>query len=261
MAVPIFVVDAFAEHPFGGNPAAVCVLRWQEDPVWMQRVAAEMRHSETAFLLPSATGYSLRWFTPEVEVDLCGHATLSAAHVLWNHLDVPLDHEIVFETRSGRLVAWRDGVRIVLDFPAAGPRPVTKPAVATLFPGCLYCGQNDTDLLIEIETEEAVRTWHPEFEAIVALAPRGVILTARSDDARFDFVSRFFAPNAGVPEDPVTGSAHCCLGPYWSLKLGKRAVTGFQASSRGGAVEVEMADDRVRLKGQAVTVLEGTLLV
>lgn len=227
----------------------------------MQAVAQEMNLSETAFLLKEGDGFRLRWFTPKVEVDLCGHATLASAHVLWTEGHVLTDNPIIFHTKSGLLTATRQGALIELDFP-------TKPAVACSAPSGLlkalavtakYVGRNQFDYLVEVDTEEAVRHLDPDIVKLSEIDARGIIVTARSVASQFDFVSRFFAPRAGVYEDSVTGSAHCCLGPYWQQQLGKSEFTAFQASPRGGVVHVRIAGDRTFLGGQAVTVLRGEL--
>ena len=263
MSVTIVQVDAFTREPFGGNPAAVCVLPRAADPAWMQRVAREMNLSETAFLVGRESGeYDLRWFTPAVEVDLCGHATLASAHVLWEDGHLPPIDPAVFHTRSGRLSAVRRGDWIEMDFPAepAEPSPAPQGLAEALGAEPVHFGRNRFDCLVEVDSEATVRRLAPDIRGLAALPVRGVIVTARSDTEEFDFVSRFFAPRAGVDEDPVTGSAHCCLGPYWRRRLGCDAFTAWQASARGGVVKVTVAGDRALLSGQAVTVLRGDLL-
>ncbi|HEY7681639.1 MAG TPA: PhzF family phenazine biosynthesis protein [Gemmatimonadales bacterium] len=263
MTYPITVVDAFTDRPFAGNPAAVCVLASPMPDEWMQQVAMEMNLAETAFLHRVADGFALRWFTPTVEVDLCGHATVASAHVLWQ--DAYLDRNQVarFETRSGPLSARRDGDRIVLDFPAKEAKPGSVPP--ELLPAlgitkAKWVGKNQFDYLVEIATETEVRQLDPDHGKLARLAVRGAIVTSRADQGRpYDFVSRFFAPGSGIPEDPVTGSAHCALGPYWRAILGRDALIGYQASPRGGTVHVECRGDRVLLGGQAVTILRGML--
>jgi PhzF family phenazine biosynthesis protein len=265
MEIPLFVVDAFTDRPFAGNPAAVCVLPHERDEAWMADVAREMNLSETAFLRREGDVWSLRWFTPTVEVALCGHATLASAHALWQTGLAPR-LPIAFSTRSGRLGATPSGDRIELDFPAepavASPPPAgLLEALGVAAP--LYTGRNRMDSLVEVESESALRALTPDSSAVSAATrpDRGVIVTARSDSRDFDFVSRYFAPAAGIDEDPVTGSAHCCLGPYWAGKLGRRELTGFQASPRGGTVGVRISGDgRVALIGRAVTVTRGELL-
>jgi len=262
MPITILQVDAFTDRPFTGNPAAVCFLTENRDDRWMQQVAREMNLSETAFLLRLRDGWGLRWFTPTTEVDLCGHATLASAHALWEMRHLSGDEVARFHTKSGLLTARRAGETIEMDFPA-------EPAESCSFPTDLaralgismsWVGMNRFDYLVEIESEKALRALNPDLAALAELEERGVIVTARSSDVRFDFVSRFFAPRLGVDEDPVTGSAHCALGPYWGEKLGKEELTGYQASQRGGVVRVGLAGERVRLGGKAVTVLRGQLL-
>jgi predicted PhzF superfamily epimerase YddE/YHI9 len=258
----IAVVDAFADRPFAGNPAGVCLMREPADPEWMQLVARELNLSETAFLSPEGDAFRLRWFTPTVEVDLCGHATLATAHLLWELGRLAPTDEPLFHTRSGLLSACRADGRILLDFPALPDQPCEPPAglVKALGAPARYTGKNAFDYLAELESEAAVRELRPNLARLAALSARGVIVTARSDDPAFDFVSRFFAPGAGIPEDPVTGSAHCCLGPYWTDRLGKTELTGHQVSARGGTVQVQVRGDRVRLGGHAITVWRGELL-
>lgn len=255
-------VDSFASEPFRGNPAAVVLLTRPANVDWMQSVAREMNLSETAFLVPRSDGYDLRWFTPTLEVDLCGHATLASAHVLWEEGDLDSDSEARFHTRSGWLSATREADWIRMDFPAEPASPAAPPTelLAGLCAEPAWCGRNRMDWLVEFESPDTVRDLAPDYAALRILGNRGVMVTAASDDPSYDFISRFFAPAFGVDEDPVTGSAHCCLGPYWSERLGKRRVVGFQASQRGGVVRVEPRDDRVLLSGQAVTVFRAELL-
>jgi PhzF family phenazine biosynthesis protein len=263
MAIRIVQVDAFTNRPFAGNPAAVCVLREAPAEQWMRDVAREMNLSETAFLVPRDDGYSLRWFTPAVEVDLCGHATVASAHVLWQDGHLPEGRQARFHTRSGLLTADRRGDWIELDFPAKIAVPAEAPA--ELLPalgvgGAKFVGKNAFDYLVEADTEEAVRALSPDHSKLRHVPVRGVIVTARSSSPEFDFVSRFFAPGSGIDEDPVTGSAHTALGPYWAGILGKNEFTAFQASARGGVVKVQVKGDRVLLGGQAVTVMTGELV-
>jgi PhzF family phenazine biosynthesis protein len=251
-------IDAFTSQAFRGNPAAVCLLDRERDAQWMQDVAAEMNLSETAFLLRRDDGdYGLRWFTPAVEVDLCGHATLASAHAL--HEEHGLT-SVRFHTKSGVLTAERTGNSIELDFPATREQRVDAPEGLLESLGVtnpVYVGRNKFDYLVEVASEDVVRALTPDHAQLRRIPVRGVIVTSRSNE--FDFVSRFFAPGSGIDEDPVTGSAHCCLTPYWSAKLGKDAMTAFQASPRGGVVRVRLAGDRVKLAGEAVTVLRGDL--
>jgi len=228
----------------------------------MRSVAREMNLSETAFLTPHDGGYQLRWFTPAVEVDLCGHATLASAHILWEEAHLAAGEQARFHTRSGLLLAARQGDWIEMDFPAKPEQPVDAPAglAAALGLEPVYVGRNQFDYLLEVASPDALRALQPDFGALRKLPVRGIIVTARSDTPEFDFLSRFFAPGAGIDEDPVTGSAHCCLGPYWSRRLAKAELRAYQASARGGVVRVRCAADRVHLGGQAVTVLRGELL-
>jgi PhzF family phenazine biosynthesis protein len=262
MGQPIVQVDAFTDTPFAGNPAAVCILPELRDEHWMQNVAREMNLSETAFLLQQSDGFNLRWFTPAVEVDLCGHATLASAHVLWESGHLKLHEQARFHTRSGLLTAERKGVWIELNFPATPDEPADAPSglLEALGVTATYIGKNRFDYLIEVESEDTVRNISPNFSLLATIPARGVIVTSRSPSPNYDFVSRFFAPQVGVNEDPVTGSAHCTLAPYWSKKLGKDEMVGYQASARGGVVRVRVSGDRVYLGGQAVTVLRGELV-
>jgi PhzF family phenazine biosynthesis protein len=260
--LPIYQVDAFTDRPFAGNPAAICLLDDERDASWMQSVADEMNLSETAFVRPLDDGYSLRWFTPTIEVPLCGHATLASAHVLFSTGSVPPTATIRFHTQSGVLTAKRSGELIELDFPATPPQETTPtPSLLTALglESASYVGKTSLDTYLVVTEPATLRQISPDFRALATLA-RGVIITAASDDNRFDFLSRFFAPAAGIDEDPVTGSAHCALAPYWSERLSKEKLTGYQASKRGGTVYVQLKGDRVLLAGHAVTVLEGKLV-
>src|SRR5580704_5336513 len=264
MAIRMVQVDAFTNKAFGGNPAAVCVLPQPVPDEWMRNVAREMNLSETAFLTPHNGGYRLRWFTPAVEVDLCGHATVASAHVLWQDGHLKSGQQAQFHTRSGVLLADQRGDWIELDFPA---KIVTEaPAPAELLPSlgvaqAAFVGKNAFDYLVEVDSEETVRALSPDHSTLRKIPVRGVIVTAPSSGGEFDFVSRFFAPGSGIDEDPVTGSAHVALGPYWSQRLGKNEFVAFQASARGGVVRVTLKGDRVMLGGQAVTVMTADLLV
>lgn len=265
MPVRIIQVDAFTNRRFGGNPAAVCVLPAMAPEQWMRDVAREMNLSETAFLAPEDGGYHLRWFTPAVEVDLCGHATVASAHVLWEDGHLPPDKSARFHTRSGLLSATKRSDWIELDFPATCPEAAPPPAglLEALSPGnplaARFVGRSKFDYLVEIASEELLRALDPDHSALRKLPVRGIIVTARSESPDFDFVSRFFAPGSGVDEDPVTGSAHCALGPHWARQLSKSQLVAYQASARGGVVRVSVQGDRVILGGQAVTVLRGEL--
>lgn len=261
--LPYFIVDAFTDLPFAGNPAAVVPLNsWPEDS-WLQNVAMEMNLSETAYFVPNSQGFDLRWFTPKVEVDLCGHATLASAKAMAEMGQLTDGSEVTFSTRSGVLPAMRKGDQFQLDFPI-------KPAEKTEPPSGLiesfnirpvHVGRNQFDYLLEVESEAVVRSLTPDFKRLAAVKCRGVIVTARSDSPQFDFVSRFFAPAAGVDEDPVTGSAHCCLADFWGKRLGRIEMVGYQASPRGGTVHVTIQGNRVLLSGEAVIVAQGELLV
>ncbi len=264
MPLRITQVDAFTNRPFAGNPAAVCILPDAAEPAWMQDVAREMNLAETAFLVLRRDGYDLRWFTPAVEVDLCGHATLASAHVLWEDGHLTPTSQARFYTKSGLLTADRRDAWIELDFPAtpASPAPPPQGLIEALGIKPRFVGRSRFDYLVEVDSESTVRGLDPDLGALGRVAARGVIVTSRANgDPQYDFVSRFFAPQSGVPEDPVTGSAHCALAPYWCDKLGKQSLTGYQASARGGIVRVrlEAEGQRVRLAGQAVTVLRGEL--
>lgn len=267
MSWPLYQVDAFTDEPFAGNPAAVCLLAADADPAWMQRVAAEMNLSETAFLHPSAEAgrYGLRWFTPTVEVELCGHATLASAHVLFSEGLAEAGRPVRFDSASGPLTARPGaGGAIWLDFPATPAAPADPPGglLEALGVGPVrWVGLGRLDYLVELEDEAAVRDLAPDVGRLGWLGSRGVIVTAAaSGTGAYDFVSRFFAPGAGIDEDPVTGSAHCALGPFWAGRLGRDELTGFQASARGGLVQVRPEGDRVLLGGRAVTVLRGQLV-
>ena len=261
MPIRVVQVDAFTKTPFAGNPAAVCILPAAAPEQWMRDVAREMNLSETAFLAPQDDGFSLRWFTPAVEVDLCGHATVAGAHVLWEDGHLPPGKQARFHTRSGLLLANQRGDWIELDFPATTAEPAEPPPhlLEAIGVEAKFVGRNRFDYLVEVDSEKTLRALAPDFTALQKVKVRGVIVTARSERPEFDFVSRFFAPGSGIDEDPVTGSAHCTLGPYWSKRLGKNEFTAYQASARGGVVRVRLNGDRAILAGQAVTVLRGEL--
>jgi predicted PhzF superfamily epimerase YddE/YHI9 len=262
MRQPIVQVDAFTATPFAGNPAAVCLLAAPRPDDWMQAVAREMNLSATAFLVPEAEGYRLRWFTPAVELDLCGHATLASGHLLWEEGHLSPGELARFHTRSGTLTAERAGDWIRLDFPVLPPAAAGAPAglAQALGASPRWVGRSRFDYLVELESAAAVRSLRPDFGSLRTVEARGVIVTAAADVREFDFVSRFFAPGAGIDEDPVTGSAHCALTPFWSARLGRREMVAHQASARGGVLRVAVAGERVHLAGQAVTVLRGELL-
>jgi PhzF family phenazine biosynthesis protein len=261
MSIPIYQVDAFTDKPFAGNPAAVCILSAPADEKWMQDVAREMNLSETAFICREDNGFRLRWFTPAVEVDLCGHATLATAHILWETGRLEPVAQARFFTKSGLLKAARSRSLIELDFPAkpeesADPLPGMAEALGTSF---RYVCKNKFDYLVEVDSEDIVRNLKPDFSKLLQIQARGVIVTSKAIKEPFDFVSRFFAPRVGVNEDPVTGSAHCFLGPYWAKRLGKKSFLAYQASQRGGEIRVRLEGDRVFLGGQAVTIFRGEL--
>jgi PhzF family phenazine biosynthesis protein len=262
MDQPIIQVDAFTDHAFGGNPAAVCVLPARRDAAWMQAVAREMNLSETAFVHGKGDYFDIRWFTPTMEVDLCGHATLAAAHVLWETGELTPDRQVTFLSHSGMLRARKEADWIYLDFPAtpASEAPPPPALMKALGVTPLYTGKNAFDYLIEVETEADVRGLRPDFGLLASVPARGVMVTAPSARPQYDFVSRCFAPAAGINEDPVTGSAHCTLGPYWQQKFGKDDLLAYQASARGGVVRVLPQGERVLLGGQAITVLRGVLV-
>ena len=262
MTQHIHQVDAFTKTPFAGNPAAVCVLPEPATERWMQDVAREMNLSETAFLVWREDGYSLRWFTPLVEVDLCGHATLASAHVLWETGEASPEETLKFHTKSGLLSASRDGDWIELDFPATPVSPCDPPPalIDALGVSPVFVGKSIFDYLVEVPTEAEVRSLAPDMGTLARVDTRGVMVTSRSDSVKCDFVSRFFAPATGVDEDPVTGSAHCALGPYWQSRLGQAEFAAHQVSARGGELRVRVNGDRVRIAGQAVTVLRATLV-
>jgi len=255
-------VDAFTNRPFAGNPAAICWLEEEADLKWMQSVASEMNLSETAFVRRLPAGLELRWFTPTVEVDLCGHATLATAHALWSSDLVPQGMPLHFHTRSGVLTCTQNGDFIELDFPATPATAVTIPPELSEALGAepMWLGKSCFDYLAVFDSEDAVRSLKPDFRKMEKIPVRGVIVTAPADDPGFDFVSRFFAPALAVDEDPVCGSAHCCLTPYWAERLNKTDLTAHQVSARGGVLRLRLNGDRVILGGQAVTVWRGELL-
>lgn len=261
MGQRITQVNAFTDTPFTGNPAAVCLLPDPADEHWMQVVAREMNLSETAFLSRRGDGYQLRWFTPVVEVELCGHATLASAHVLWEDGHLASRNIARFQTKGGPLTAERQGTWIEMNFPAEPEQPAAAPPdlADALGVAPRYVGRNRWDYLVEVDSEEAVRALRPDFSKLAAVPMRGVMVTSRADSREYDFVSRFFGPAAGINEDPVTGSAHCCLGPYWKSRLNKNHLIARQISARGGVVRIEVRDSRVLLSGQAVTVWRGEL--
>lgn len=264
MPTSIYTVDAFTSQAFEGNPAGVCILHGPAEEGWMQSVAAEMNLSETAFVYPTAEGFSLRWFTPTQEVDLCGHATLATAHILWEGGMLKEDEAAVFHTKSGVLTASHAGEWIEMDFPAYQLAPIDPPEGLAEALGVELLGASADPkcqmVIVEVDSEEMLRDLNPDIQALAEIPISDACVTARSQCEAYDFVSRFFAPRLGVDEDPVTGSAHCALGPFWAGRLGKDALVGYQASRRGGIVKVRVAGDRVVLGGQGVTVIRGLIL-
>jgi PhzF family phenazine biosynthesis protein len=263
MGLNVYQVDAFTDKPFFGNPAGVCVLSESVSDDWMQNVAKEMNLSETAFLKKQDDGYRLRWFTPTVEVDLCGHATLASAHILWEQNYLSRNEAAIFHTRSGVLTAKQtDDGWIELNFPVEQESEATSPKglLESLGVQPKYIGKNRFDYIIEVSSEKEVSDLKPDFTALGMISCRGVIVTSLSESKDYDFVSRFFAPGVGVNEDPVTGSAHCCLGPYWKKRLGKDNFKAHQVSERGGILKVNVNNDRVQIAGKAITVMKAELL-
>jgi PhzF family phenazine biosynthesis protein len=259
MGFKVFHVDAFSSHPFGGNPAGVCLLTEPRSYVWMQRVAEELNLPETTFLRKENEGYNLRWFTPSVEVEISGHGTLASAHVLWEHGLLEPNEQAHFTTMSGWLHATQNNGWIELDFPAEPVEDAVAPSemVRALDAPVTYVGLNRLDYLVELDSETAVRTMKPDVDVLKHLPVRAIIVTAKSSSPEYDYVTRFFAPGIGVNEDPVTGSSHCSLGPYWSKKLGKTELLAYQASRREGVVRIRMEKERVFLGGRATTIFSG----
>ncbi|WP_028553137.1 PhzF family phenazine biosynthesis protein [Paenibacillus sp. UNC451MF] len=263
--ISIYTVDAFTSTPFTGNPAAVCILQeFPSDDAWLKKIAAEMNLSETAFLCPmeGVGNYQLRWFTPESEVDLCGHATLASAKVLWESGVAYRIEQLRFHTKSGLLTAKRVDGGIELNFPAERVAPAAIPPFLEeaigFKPEAVY--SNRMDMLIEAENEQTLRDLKPDFHLLKDLPARGLIVTCRSDNPNYDFVSRCFYPALGINEDPVTGSAHCALAPYWQEKLDKKQLTAMQLSARTGELKLRVTENRVLMQGQAVIVVKGLLL-
>ncbi|VAX24156.1 Phenazine biosynthesis protein PhzF like [hydrothermal vent metagenome] len=262
--VKIFGVDAFTSKPFSGNPAAVCLLTESVTDDWMQSVAMEMNLSETAFVEKVNDGeYNLRWFTPKVEVDLCGHATLASAHILWETGECRADR-IIFNTKSGQLTAVRSDGHIELDFPQVQPEPASAPTGLLEGLGVkesVNVMKAGPDFLVELGFENEIKKLKPDFARLGSIDMRTVVVTARGGDTDIDFVSRVFAPSAGIDEDPVTGSTHCALGPYWSGKMDKKEFKARQISKRGGEIGVKLKGGRAILSGKAVTVWAGSLIL
>ncbi|MGB2964407.1 MAG: PhzF family phenazine biosynthesis protein [Anaerolineales bacterium] len=263
MNLKIYQVDAFTDQPFRGNPAAVCILPKPREEDWMASVAREMNLSETAFLHQVGDGFNLRWFTPAVEVSLCGHATLASAHILYETGLIAEAEEARFHSASGLLTAKKVREEIELNFPATPPEEISEPPGLMEALGVIpeFVGKSRFDYLVRVGSEAEVKGATPDFIKLNELGVRGVMLTSLCESGEFDFISRFFAPGAGIDEDPVTGSAHCCLGPYWGEVLGKTELMAFQASARGGVVRVRVGPERVYLGGKAVTVMVGELMV
>lgn len=263
MAVAIYQVDAFTKDAFTGNPAGVCLLKTAVTDEWMQKIAMEMNVSETAFLMKEKDGFRLRWFTPEKEVSLCGHATLASAHILWEE-EVLSETEVAkFYTESGILTAAKFGQFIELNFPKVEVEEVEAPENLQKALGdveLVFVAKSLDDYLVEVESEEVLRNLAPNFELLKTIESRGIMVTSRANSNDIDFVSRFFAPQVGVNEDPVTGSSHCSLGPYWQTRLNKNEFIAYQASKRGGTLHIRVENERIVLSGEAVTVLKGELL-
>ena len=259
----LFQVDSFTLNAFKGNPAGVCLLTHPVEAEWMQNVAAEMNVAETAFILKTQDHFDLRWFAPKSEVELCGHATLASAHILWQEGICHPAEQIQFKTLSGTLIANKVQNKIELDFPTTPVKEISDKSTLerVVAQNILYAGKNRFDFLVQLDGEEKIRNFNPDFEKIKSLGNRGLIITSRADSGNYDFVSRFFAPTIGIDEDPVTGSAHCTLGPFWQDRLQKSEFLGYQASARGGEVNVKVQNDRAILGGQAVTVFRGDIIV
>lgn len=251
----VYHVNSFTDKFFKGNPAGVCILEEATDTQRMQNIAMEMNLSETAFFYKEGNGFNLRWFTPESEVDLCGHATLASAHILWE-TGICKEENIEFYTQSGTLYAKRENKYIVLDFPKEEDSQVDTPREIkdSLNVPIIYTGKNRMDFIVEVENGDIVSSLEPDFAIMKKLDARGIIVTGQSTDSKNDFISRFFAPREGISEDPVTGSAYCCLAPYWERKLGKSTLSAYQASKRGGNVKMTVNNNRVYISGKAITV-------
>lgn len=263
MSHTLFQVDAFTTEPFKGNPAAVCLLTSQKPEHWMQSLASEMNLSETAFLLPEGEGWQLRWFTPTAEVDLCGHATLASAMVLFSIQPVLREKPLRFQTHSGELLARWVADAIELDFPVMAFNRIRVDSQIEDALGFLpvEAVRSGNYFLFEAANESLIRSAQPDMVALKKLPMLEVIITAKSESVEFDFISRFFAPQLGIDEDPVTGSAHCLLAPYWADKLGQTTLKALQASQRGGTLNLQLADDRVRITGKAIIIFEADLLI
>jgi PhzF family phenazine biosynthesis protein len=258
---PLDQIDAFTDRPFAGNPAAVCILTEPQDEEWMQAVAAEMNLSETAFVVPRGDQFGLRWFTPETEVDLCGHATLATAHALWERGVVDRGTTLRFRSRGGELTASRHEHLIELDFPADPVEPcqLSPSILEAIGARPMYVGRGKFDYLIQVDGEAEVIALQPDLNVLAGVETRGFIVTGSTEGSQYDFISRYFAPGFGIPEDPVTGSAHCTLASFWSEKLGQLEFAAYQASRRGGWLHVKLDGERVKLRGQAITVTRGEI--
>ena len=263
MSIKIFQVDAFTSEPFKGNPAAVCILENEVSDEWMSGVAADMNLAETAFITTTEekNKYKLRWFTPKVEVDLCGHATLATAHILYQNNYVHCSEAIFFETKSGILKTLKNENHIQLDFPETPVSDIEIPEGIENAIGAkiIYAGKSIFDYFFLLESEDVLIDLKPNFNELIKFGKRGVIVTA--DSKKYDFISRFFAPQSGINEDPVTGSAHCALYPYWSKKLNKKELVAYQASERGGLLKLSSESSRVLISGEAITIFEGILKI
>jgi len=262
MKAELYQVDSFTAEPFKGNPAGVCLLEQPVPESWMQNLAMEMCLAETAFIYPESDGFRLRWFTPVTEVELCGHATLATAHILFETGRLKPADSARFFTKSGLLTVTKNNNFLEMNFPATPARQCPEPENLSRALGninFLYCGKNDYDYLVELDSAAVIKFLKPDFKLLMKVTARGIIVTSRSQSPEFDFVSRFFAPSLGIDEDPVTGSAHCTLGPYWAKKLSKSKFAAYQASRRGGTLEVELIGNRVLLRGQAVTIFSASL--
>lgn len=264
------IVDAFTKEPFGGNPAAVYLLPKYPNNEILQKIALEMNLAETSFVVKKEvkdkeSHYDLRWFTPSNEVDICGHATLAAAKAIWTLKDAPVENTLVFHTRSGPLKATSDGDYITLDFPIKTPKkmenvdPLLFQSLGIKESDVHWVGDNSMDIMVEVNNPQTILSLSPDLQLLKKIKTRCVIVTSSSHKEGFDFISRVFAPSVGIDEDPVTGSAHCCTGPYWGEKLGKTLLNAYQASPRGGELIVDIKDPSVFLKGQAAVVASATL--
>ncbi len=262
MSLKIFTVDAFTDRNFAGNPAAVCLLDENLDDELMKNIAAEMNLSETAFVKKENREYNLRWFTPKVEVELCGHATLASAHILWEEKLLPKDADAEFNTLSGQLIVKNIKDEYEMNFPASkvSGSEFNAELINALGVEPVSLAETEHNYIVELANDDAVFSVSPDFIALSKLKKFGTIITSKSSDERFDFISRYFVPAKGINEDPVTGSAHCALGPYWSQKTGKKSFSAYQASLRGGSMKIKLDGGRIFLTGKAVTFLKGEIV-